>query len=63
MIQLPDAKGTFRTYTPRSEPFTTTPGGSPLTSRTVFSAAHVVADPFADTSPDAPARVDWESTL
>ncbi|NEE45001.1 dihydrodipicolinate synthase family protein, partial [Streptomyces sp. SID8455] len=31
--------------------------------RTVFSAAHVVADPYADISPDDPAAVDWESTL
>jgi hypothetical protein len=37
--------------------------GSPLTSRTVFSAAHVVADPCADVSPDSPAAVDWDATL
>jgi hypothetical protein len=29
----------------------------------VFSAAHVVADPFADVSPDSPAAVDWDATL
>nr|WSZ96069.1 dihydrodipicolinate synthase family protein [Streptomyces sp. NBC_00857] len=34
-----------------------------LASRTVFSAAHVVADPYADISPDAPASVDWDATL
>ncbi|MFD6434010.1 dihydrodipicolinate synthase family protein [Streptomyces venezuelae] len=38
-------------------------GGPPLASRTVFSAAHVVADPFADVSPDGPAAVDWDATL
>ncbi|WP_440582021.1 dihydrodipicolinate synthase family protein [Streptomyces flavofungini] len=38
-------------------------GAPPLTSRTVFSAAHVVADPFADVSPDGPAAVDWDATL
>ncbi|MFJ9331105.1 dihydrodipicolinate synthase family protein [Streptomyces sp. NPDC101230] len=50
-------------YTPRTTPLALAPGGAPLTSRTVFSAAHVVADPYADISPDDPAAVDWESTL
>ena len=34
-----------------------------FTSRTVFSAAHVVADPFADSPPTRPAAVDWDATL
>ncbi|MEV3993093.1 dihydrodipicolinate synthase family protein [Streptomyces sp. NPDC049837] len=50
------------TYEPRTEPASFPPGG-PLTSRTVFSAAHVVADPYADVSPDSPAAVDWDATL
>ncbi|MCF3965335.1 dihydrodipicolinate synthase family protein, partial [Streptomyces fuscigenes] len=37
--------------------------GAPAVSRTVFSAAHVVADPYADTTPDAPAVLDWDATL
>jgi hypothetical protein len=37
--------------------------GASFTSRTVFSAAHVVADPYADTTPDSPAAVDWDATL
>ncbi|WP_367125339.1 dihydrodipicolinate synthase family protein [Streptomyces phytohabitans] len=49
----------------------TAPGGptpavaSPVapSARAVFAAAHVVADPFADVSPDAPAAVDWDTTL
>ncbi|MFQ6147192.1 dihydrodipicolinate synthase family protein [Streptomyces seoulensis] len=61
-LRLPDASGGLRTYEPRTAPFTATPG-SPLASRTVFSAAHVVADPFADTAPGAPAAVDWDATL
>ncbi|MFG2968391.1 MULTISPECIES: dihydrodipicolinate synthase family protein [unclassified Streptomyces] len=61
-IQLPSAGGTLRTYEPRTEPLAVTTG-TPLTSRTVFSAAHVVADPFADVSPDSPAAVDWDATL
>lgn len=32
-------------------------------SRTVFAAAHVVADPTADRSPGARAALDWEATL
>ncbi|WP_415957108.1 dihydrodipicolinate synthase family protein [Streptomyces sp. 021-4] len=50
-------------YTPRATPLDLAAGGAPPTSRTVFSAAHVVADPYADISPDDPAAVDWESTL
>ncbi|MEU0900587.1 dihydrodipicolinate synthase family protein [Streptomyces massasporeus] len=61
-IRLPGAGGALRTYEPRTEPLAVTPG-TPFTSRTVFSAAHVVADPFADVSPDSPAAVDWDATL
>ncbi|MEU5342775.1 dihydrodipicolinate synthase family protein [Streptomyces sp. NPDC020766] len=61
-IQLPDADGVLRAYTPRAEPLPLTTG-SPFTSRTVYSAAHVVADPYADTTPDSPAAVDWDATL
>ncbi|MFH8236709.1 dihydrodipicolinate synthase family protein [Streptomyces sp. NPDC018321] len=61
-LHLPNADGTVRTYEPRTDPlaFST---GSAFTSRTVFSAAHVVADPYADTTPDGPAAVDWDATL
>ncbi|MEU6919031.1 dihydrodipicolinate synthase family protein [Streptomyces olindensis] len=61
-IRLPDSGGTLRTYEPRTEPLVVT-SGTPFTSRTVFSAAHVVADPYADVSPDSPAAVDWDATL
>ncbi|MEW2176829.1 dihydrodipicolinate synthase family protein [Streptomyces sp. NPDC005406] len=50
-------------YEPRTTPLALVPGEAPLASRTVFSAAHVVADPYADISPDAPAAVDWDATL
>ncbi|MFE7461501.1 dihydrodipicolinate synthase family protein [Streptomyces sp. NPDC057554] len=60
MREVPLAQGP---YTPRTTPLDLPPSGVPLTSRTVFSAAHVVADPYADAGPDAPAAVDWESTL
>ncbi|SDK97312.1 dihydrodipicolinate synthase family protein [Streptomyces indicus] len=61
-IHLPRAGGGTFAYTPRTEPLTVS-GTAPLVSRTVFSAAHVVADPYADVSPDAPAAVDWDATL
>ncbi|MGY5000087.1 dihydrodipicolinate synthase family protein [Streptomyces griseus] len=50
-------------YTPRTTPLDLAPGATAPDSRTVFSAAHVVADPYADTAPGDPAAVDWESTL
>ncbi|MEV8588114.1 dihydrodipicolinate synthase family protein [Streptomyces sp. NPDC051180] len=62
MIRLPEAGGGTREYTPRAEPLAV-PAGGALTSRAVFSAAHVVADPYADTTPDSPAAVDWDATL
>ncbi|MFF9812038.1 dihydrodipicolinate synthase family protein [Streptomyces sp. NPDC014006] len=61
-IRLPDAQGGLRVYEPRTDPLALTPA-APFTSRTVFSAAHVVADPFADVGPDSPAAVDWDATL
>lgn len=50
-------------YEPRTTPLDLAPGGPPPASRTVFSAAHVVADPYADVSPDSPVAVDWDATL
>ncbi|MER6541537.1 dihydrodipicolinate synthase family protein [Streptomyces sp. NPDC001250] len=61
-VRLPSADGTLRTYEPRGEPLVCS-SGTPFTSRTVFAAAHVVADPYADVSPDSPAAVDWDATL
>ncbi|MDT0435996.1 dihydrodipicolinate synthase family protein [Streptomyces doudnae] len=61
-LRLPYPDRGLRAYEPRAEPRALTPG-APFTSRTVFSAAHVVADPLADTTPDGPAAVDWDATL
>ncbi|MFC8101155.1 dihydrodipicolinate synthase family protein [Streptomyces sp. NPDC057363] len=62
-LHLPGANGTLRAYEPRTEPPPALSPGSAFSSRTVFSAAHVVADPYADTTPDGPAAVDWDATL
>ncbi|MFA3872341.1 dihydrodipicolinate synthase family protein [Streptomyces sp. MMCC 100] len=64
-LLLPDAHGALRTHEPSPEPLRRTRPipGSAFTSRTVFSAAHVVADPYADTTPDGPAAIDWDATL
>ncbi|WP_306320454.1 MULTISPECIES: dihydrodipicolinate synthase family protein [unclassified Streptomyces] len=61
-LHLPSTNGELKAYEPRATPlaFDT---GAPLASRVVYSAAHVVADPFADTTPDSPAAVDWDATL
>ncbi|MFI7384656.1 dihydrodipicolinate synthase family protein [Streptomyces sp. NPDC049813] len=61
-LRLPDGDGGLRSYEPRATPLALGTG-APFTSRVVFSAAHVVADPFADTTPDSPAAVDWDATL
>ncbi|MEU2719052.1 dihydrodipicolinate synthase family protein [Streptomyces smyrnaeus] len=72
MIRLPDPDtGGTRGYEPRRTPSDAvsahhgggTGAGLPLDSRTVLAAAHVVADPLADTSPDGPAALDWDATL
>ncbi|WP_255949685.1 dihydrodipicolinate synthase family protein [Streptomyces odontomachi] len=63
-LLLPGADGTLRRYTPRTTPAVAAPESAvPLASRTVLSAAHVVADAYADVSPDSPAAVDWDATL
>jgi hypothetical protein len=62
-VLLPRAGGGTIAYTPRTAPAELTAGGAPPASRTVLAAAHVVADPYADTTPDGPAAVDWDATL
>ncbi|EST23266.1 hypothetical protein M877_27480 [Streptomyces niveus NCIMB 11891] len=65
-LRLPDPDGRLRAYQPRREPAAFTTKGAdaaPLVSRTVLAAAHVVADPYADSSPGAPVVVDWDTTL
>jgi Protein of unknown function (DUF993) len=66
-LLLPDAGGGLRPYTPLGRPAEAVlrgaGSGAPPASRVVLAAAHVVADPLADVSPDSPAAVDWDATL
>jgi len=39
------------------------PPAEPLRSRVIYAAVHVVADPFAEHTPQSGARLDWEATL
>ncbi|MEU4210536.1 dihydrodipicolinate synthase family protein [Streptomyces sp. NPDC026206] len=61
MIRLPDAGGALRPYQPRRA--APVPPGPPPTSRALFAAAHVVANPFGNTTPHGPAGLDWDATL
>ncbi|PHQ50376.1 dihydrodipicolinate synthase family protein [Streptomyces cinnamoneus] len=59
---MPDASGRLRRHVPRAAAHPP-PKGPPPASRVLLAAAHVVADPFGDTTPHGPARLDWEATL
>ena len=61
-IALPNPKGTLTDYALQGTPIakaTLTPDAA----RVVFSAAHVVADPFTPKDPFGPASVDWHATM
>lgn len=61
-IAIPNETGRIESYQLVANPL---PSGdySRSFNRRVFSAAHVVADPFASTNPGSAAAVDWEATL
>lgn len=61
-VQLPDSSGSMTSYTLIGTPLGET-RLPPSTPRTVFSAAHVVADPMTAHDPSGPAAVDWDATL
>jgi hypothetical protein len=60
-IKLPQANGTLQPYTLGEPPVFAKP--RTLKSRTVYAAAHVVADPLGENCLGAPAVLDWGSTL
>lgn len=61
-LTLPNARGVLTTYALQGSPIAAAPVG-PDPARVVFSAAHVVADPFTGADPSEPAALDWEATL
>lgn len=61
-LRLPQADRSFATYRLRSRP-RYPERARPAQSRVAYAAAHVVADPLAETVPERPAGVDWEATL
>jgi hypothetical protein len=61
-IALPDTDGRLADYTLSGTPIATaTLGKAP--ARVVYSAAHVVADPFTGNDPSGGATVDWAKTM
>jgi hypothetical protein len=60
-LPLPGGPVRYRVPAPPSRP--EPDPVAPARSRTVYAAAHVVADPRAEQGPGRPAAVDWEATL
>ncbi|MDN5768363.1 MAG: dihydrodipicolinate synthase family protein [Humibacillus sp.] len=61
-IDLPRPGGGWESLA-LSEPRVWPTSDGPASSRVAFGAAHVVADPWGENVPGAPAQVDWDSTL
>ena len=61
-ISLPDEQGRMADYTLTGTPIAAAVLGGDA-ARVVYSAAHVVADPFAATDPSGQAAVDWNKTM
>ncbi len=61
-LQLPQADGTLKEYTPQSASTFELPS-APLQKRIAFAAVHVVCDPLADNNPTQDVDLDWEATL
>ena len=61
-IALPDSRGLLSNYHLTGTPIEARPIG-PDPARIVFSAAHVVADPFIASDPTGRAALDWDATM
>ncbi|MBI0293156.1 dihydrodipicolinate synthase family protein [Streptomyces sp. PRKS01-29] len=61
-LHLPVAGGRTVPYTLGAPGAFTPPPAAPR-SRVAYAAAHVVADPYGDNTPGAPAVLDWDRTL
>jgi hypothetical protein len=61
-LTLPDKNGNTYQYQTKNHKAFIKPEGH-FKSRIAFSAAHVVADPLADSDPILHPKIDWENTL
>jgi hypothetical protein len=61
-LQLPDEQGRLMPYSLQGTPWSATQPAAPF-NRVVFSAAHVVADPFSAREPSEGGSIDWDSTM
>lgn len=61
-LQLPRPNGEFISYIPKRNPSPDTLTKPPK-HRSVYTAAHVVADPLINTDPSSSSAIDWEATL
>ncbi|MDR5884035.1 dihydrodipicolinate synthase family protein [Caballeronia sp. LZ032] len=61
-LKLPTSTGALERYTLAGTPLPDARPAAPF-NRIVLSAAHVVADPFADVEPSEGGRIDWDRTL
>ncbi|WOD15543.1 dihydrodipicolinate synthase family protein [Paraburkholderia kirstenboschensis] len=61
-IQLPTPAGALERYTLTGTPLQDIRPAAPF-NRMALSAAHVVADPFADVDPSSGGKIDWDKTL
>ena len=61
-VSLPDEQGKTVPYRLKASPVPVPPTPN-VFNRVVFSAAHVVADPFAALEPALGPSIDWNSTI
>ena len=61
-IDLPDETGKRSRYVLTGQPPAPAASAIPF-NRVVFSAAHVVADPFTAADPSGPPAIDWDGTM
>jgi hypothetical protein len=61
-IKLPQTDGSLREVALEA-PRDWAEHPQPYQSRAAFAAAHVVADPYGENVPGAPAAIDWDATL
>ena len=62
-LQLPNTNGELARYTLRNSAPAKLPAGNVPFSRIVYSAAHVVANPFAAIDPWLQCAVDWDQPI